>query len=168
PIHPAVFERLAVEGSRLHIDGLCRIVYGLNLQFLSVAKGNMSLFKKRTSKLDDRTDIGQTLHIEKSQRGNHIPRTQLSLIFVLPVTVTMNTLHPIKFIQNGAGPALGQIRLARKIKQPADMKAWLIAMVVNGIHAGKGIDFFTAAKTRFLSGFEDSVQAGIKFVLADF
>src|SRR5690348_12192043 len=80
----------------------------------------------------------------------------------------MNGFSSIKFIANGAGPFLRKPGFAGKIKQPANVKAWLVSVVVNSFYSGKSIYFFSSAKAAFLRCFKYFIQAVIKFFLSDF
>ncbi len=57
--------------------------------------------------------------------------------------------------------------LPEKIKQPADVQAGLVAMIVQRLNACKSIDHFTAAKSILLRGLENAIEPVIEALFAD-
>ena len=93
PVHPTLFQRFTVQRSRLYIIGIRCITSRLNHKRFSRrihrTKFDFNLIKQRTANLESRSFTRTALYIEQSHCRHHIPGSQLSLIFILTVAITM-------------------------------------------------------------------------------
>ena len=113
---PALVPGFAVQFGRLDIAGTSAITFCFDNERLArcvfVAQLNLDSVEQRTAQLVGRMLAGTALHVKQSHRCHHKPGTQLALVFVLTVAITMLASCAIELLANQAGPLLGEIRLA--------------------------------------------------------
>src|SRR5690606_29237350 len=156
---------LSVQRYRLHIMMLRCISCRLNLNSITLTVSNRHPIKKRASNLESRVLFYQPFYIEQSDGCHHIPRPQLSLIFILSVTISMNFLRAIEPVTNLPHPFLTEPWRIRVVEQVSNVKVGLVAVVVQIPDPSKGIDVF-ASKLRLLRHGKNAIQTGDKPVLS--
>ena len=129
---------------------------------------NRYFIEYRAAQSKRRLQVCQSFDIEQSQGSDRIPGTQLPLVFILPVTVTMNTVRSIELVQNGTYPFLGQRRTSCLVEQPRDMEARLVAMIIQSLQTGKGSDFCATAEDQLTGNSKDTVETLIENIGSDF
>ena len=110
PVQPALFQWFAIQRSRLYIICIrgitCRFNHKRFSSCIHRTKFNFNLIKQWTAHLESRPFTSSSLYIEQSHCRHHIPGSQLSLIFILTVAITMLSVCSVKLITNQARPFL--------------------------------------------------------------
>ena len=126
------------------------------------------LIEERSPQAERRIRTSQSFHIKQSHRRDHIPGTQLPLVFVLSISISVDSIRTIKLIQNGTHPFLGEIRTSRLIKEPGDMQTRLVPLIIERAQSGKGINVRSSAKYLFLGLGKDAIQTSIEGIYPHF
>ena len=99
PVYPAIIQILPIQRSRLYIVSIGAVSGRLDHKFTSGSiyrtQTNLNPVEKRTSQLVSGMYRCSALYIEQPHSSHDIPCSQLSLIFILPVTISMFSAHPL-------------------------------------------------------------------------
>ena len=82
-----------------------------------------NLVENRTSKLIGRMLRSSALNIEQPYCRKYIPGSELALIFVLSVSISMLSVCAVEFVTDQAHPFLAKCRFAGEIEEPWLMQA---------------------------------------------
>ena len=96
------------------------------------------LVEQRTDYLERRVRSRQALHVEQPYRCQDIPRTQLPLVLILSVSITMDPFCPIEFVADESHPFLGEEGLPGEVEQAGNVQVGLIPVIVIRLQAGEG------------------------------
>jgi hypothetical protein len=105
-----MFYRDSVQFQRLYVKVTGILIFCPDLQYVIRIASQVEayFFKQGTAKLEGGLSGCMTLYVKKPQSSHYIPGTQLPLVFILTIAISMQGPGTIKLIANGPGPLLRQ------------------------------------------------------------